>query len=126
MPTIRSVCIVDDAKGMRRLGEKFLQDAGIEVFTAADGYEAMHVIRENNPDACFVDREMPTIDGLKLISFLRGWSHWDDKPIAILSSAGSVFDREVGLLLGADLYLTKPFTKETIIKAIAEMDDLIE
>lgn len=126
MPKIQTVCIVDDAKGMRALGKKVLADTQIEVFTAVDGFDAMLVIREKKPDAVFIDRDMPVLDGLKLISLLRGWNEWGNKPIAMLTSAGSVFDKQVGLLMGANLYLTKPFTKDTLQKAITAMGELSE
>ena len=126
MANIRSVCIVDDAAGMRRLGESLLRSADIEVFTAADGYQALHVIREHQPDACLIDREMDAVDGLQLIQLLRGWDGWGTKPIAMLSSASSVFDKQAGLLAGANLYLTKPFKRDTILAALEELEAFLE
>jgi len=126
MANIRSVCIVDDATGMRRLGEKLLSSVNIEVWTAADGYQALDVIRDHQPDACLIDREMEGLDGLKLIQLLRNWSGWETKPIAMLSSASSVFDKQAGLLAGANIYMTKPFTRETILAAMSELEDFLE
>jgi|LNAP01.1.fsa_nt_gb DNA-binding response OmpR family regulator len=126
MAKIRSVCIVDDSAGMRSFGAKVLTNDGIEVFTAVDGYDALNVIRENTPDACFIDIEMPNIDGLQLVSMLRAWDGWDKKPIAMLSSASSPFDMEKGLLFGVDIYLTKPFTAETIQKALQDLENILE
>lgn len=126
MPKIRSVCIVDDAGGMRKLGITLLEKLGYEVHVAEDGYKALAVIRETNPDACFIDREMPQLDGLRLIELLRGWKDWGDKPIAMLSGASSVFDQQSGLISGADLYLTKPFTRTKLEQALTEMDELLE
>jgi len=126
MPNIRSVCIVDDAAGMRRLGEQLLRSANIEVWTAADGYQALNVIREHQPDACLIDREMDAIDGLQMIQLLRAWEGWGTKPIAMLSSASSVFDKQAGLLAGADLYLTKPFKRETVLAALTELEAYLE
>ncbi len=126
MSKIRSVCIVDDSAGMRSFSSSFLTKIGIEVFTAVDGYEALDVIRANSPDACFIDIEMPNLDGLKLVSILRAWEDWDKKPIAMLSSASSPFDLEKGLLYGVDIYLTKPFTPETIKKALEDLENLLD
>jgi len=126
MSKIRSVCIVDDSAGMRSFGSTILSKLDIEVFTAVDGYEALDVVRANSPDACFIDIEMPNLDGLKLVSILRGWDDWDKKPIAMLSSASSPFDLEKGLLYGVDIYLTKPFTAETIKKALEDMENLLD
>jgi DNA-binding response OmpR family regulator len=111
---------------MRSFGAKVLTNDGIEVFTAVDGYDALNVIRENTPDACFIDIEMPNIDGLQLVSMLRAWDGWDKKPIAMLSSASSPFDMEKGLLFGVDIYLTKPFTAETIQKALQDLENILE
>ncbi|EKT4529919.1 response regulator (plasmid) [Pseudomonas fulva] len=126
MSKIRSVCIVDDAIGMRKLGISLLEKLGYEVHVAENGYTALTVIRETNPDACFIDREMPELDGLRLIELLRGWGGWGDKPIAMLSSASSVFDQQTGLLSGADIYLTKPFTRAKLEHALIEMDELLD
>jgi DNA-binding response OmpR family regulator len=126
MSNIRSVCIVDDSAGMRGFGKTILSKIGIEVFTAVDGYDALDVIRANSPDACFIDIEMPNLDGLKLVSILRAWEDWDKKPIAMLSSASSPFDLEKGLLYGVDIYLTKPFTPETIKKALEDLENLLD
>jgi len=126
MSHIRSVCIVDDAAGMRRLGQSLLSSANITVFTASDGYQALDVIREHQPDACIIDREMEGIDGLQLIQLLRHWSGWGDKPIAMLSSASSIFDKQAGLLAGANTYMTKPFTRESILSAMQELESFLE
>lgn len=124
MSKINRVCLVDDATGMQRLGTAFLKGMGIEVFVARDGYEALRVIHEEEPDACFIDIEMPNLNGLQLVSIMRGNQRFEDMPIAVLSGASSPFDRQKGLLAGANLYLTKPFTKDTIAKAISEMEAL--
>lgn len=80
MSKIRSVCIVDDAIGMRKLGISLLEKLGYEVHVAENGYTALTVIRETNPDACFIDREMPELDGLRLIELLRGWGAGEINP----------------------------------------------
>ncbi|MBM5458934.1 response regulator [Pseudomonas sp. P66] len=126
MSKIRSVCIVDDASGMRKLGVALLEKLGYDVHVAENGYTALQVIRDQRPDACFIDREMPELDGLRLIELLRGWREWGGKPIAMLSSASSVFDQQTGLISGADLYLTKPFTRAKLQDALLEMDELLE
>lgn len=126
MAKIGKVCMVDDASGMRKLGEKLLTSMGIEVVVAADGYDALRVIQQTKPDACFIDIEMPRLDGLKLVSILRANKRFQDMPIAVLSGASSPFDRQKGLLVGANLYLTKPFNKQTMANAIAELGALCD
>lgn len=108
MAKIKTVCLVDDSAGMRKMGVNFLTREGPEIITAKDGYDALHVIRKYQPDACFIDLEMPNLDGLKLVSILRANSAYENMPIAILSSASSPFDKAKAALCGANQYLTKP------------------
>lgn len=122
MPKITTVCMVDDANGMRKLGSALLASIGIDVVLAKDGYQALRVMQLTPPDACFIDIEMPGLDGLKLVSILRANKRYESMPIAMLSGASSPFDRQKGLLAGADIYLTKPFTKDTLVKALEQME----
>jgi CheY-like chemotaxis protein len=124
MPKITNVCVVDDANAMQKLGTKLLQSLGRQVCTARNGFEAMQVIQAESPDACFIDIEMPELNGLQLVSILRKSKQYSTLPIAVLSGNSSPFDRQKGLLAGADLYLTKPFTKETLIKALTHLEAL--
>jgi CheY-like chemotaxis protein len=126
MHKIETVLLVDDAPVMRRVGEKFLTGLGLNVVKAADGYEALSVIRREKPDACFIDVDMPNLTGLQLVSILRANSDYRTCPIAMLTSASTAFDRQKGLLVGADLYLTKPFSPDTIAAAVAAMQELFE
>jgi CheY-like chemotaxis protein len=126
MPKIKTVCVVDDANAMQKLGTKLLQGLGMDVCSARNGYEALQVIQANSPDACFVDIEMPEMNGLQLVSILRNSKQYATLPIAVLSGNSSPFDRQKGLLAGADLYLTKPFTKEMLSQALAHMEKLYE
>jgi CheY-like chemotaxis protein len=98
----------------------------MEVCSARNGYEALRVIQANAPDACFIDIEMPEMNGLQLVSILRSSKQYATLPIAVLSGNSSPFDRQKGLLVGADLYLTKPFTKEMLSQAINDMEKLYE
>lgn len=122
MPKISKVCMVDDANGMRKLGSALLASMGIDVVLAENGYQALRVLQLTPPDACFIDIEMPELDGLKLVSILRSNKLFERMPIAMLSGASSPFDRQKGFLAGADIYLTKPFTKDTLVKALEQME----
>jgi twitching motility two-component system response regulator PilG len=126
MPKIKSVCVVDDAGAMQKLSTKLLESLGVTVFSARDGYEALQVIHANSPDACFIDIEMPVMNGLQLVSILRSSPQYETLPIAVLSGNSSPFDRQKGLLVGADLYLTKPFSKEILSQALSELEQLHE
>ena len=126
MSKIKKVLLVDDAPAMRKVGAKFLSALGLEVVTAQDGFDALDVIRREEPDACFIDVDMPNLDGLRLVSILRSNREFGNRPIAMLTSATTAFDRQKGLLVGADLYLTKPFSGETISKAFSTMSEIAE
>jgi twitching motility two-component system response regulator PilG len=118
---------VDDAKGMISLANRvFVQQLGKDLLVATNGFHALEIILENEPDACFIDVEMPELNGLQLVSILRSNPKFEKMPIAMLSSAASIFDREKGLIVGADLYLTKPFSKESIEQAFRDMEALHE
>lgn len=122
---LQRICIVDDARGMQTLANRvFVQQLGKELFVASNGFEAMEIILSNEPDACFIDVEMPELNGLQLVSILRADPRFDKMPIAMLSSAASIFDRQKGLIAGADFYLTKPFSKDSIEQALLKMEGL--
>lgn len=124
MTKIRKICLVDDSAGMRKMGARFLEDSGYEVAVAVDGFHALRTIRHMEPDACFIDKEMPNINGTELVRILRGYPNTAGIKIAILSSSSSPIDKAAGFLAGADLYLTKPFTKDLLLSAIEEMEGL--
>lgn len=124
---LNRICLVDDSPAMQALANRVItQQLGKELVSASNGYLALEVIRTQRPDACFIDVEMPEINGLQLVSMLRANPDYDQMPIAMLSSAASIFDREKGLLVGANLYLTKPFTKDSIEKALQEMESMYD
>tara|TARA_R110001606_G_C15404525_1_gene653961 strand:+ start:8411 stop:8767 length:357 start_codon:yes stop_codon:yes gene_type:complete len=118
---------VDDANGIHALANRlFVQKLGKELVAAHSAFEALEVIRNQKPDACFIDVEMPDINGLQLVSILRANPEYVDMPIAMLSGASSIFDKEKGLLVGANIYLTKPFSLESIESALGEMEAFYE
>lgn len=124
---LQRICIVDDAKGMQSLANRvFVQQLGKELVVASNGFQALEVILTEEPDACFIDVEMPELNGLQLVSILRANPKFQSMPIAMLSSAASIFDKEKGLIAGADLYITKPFNKGSIQEALIEMEGMYE
>lgn len=125
MCSLKTICIVDDSVAMRKSGEALIKGSGLEVVTASDGYEGMQVILQEMPDACLIDIEMPDLNGLQLTTILKTNPATCAIPIAILSSHSSEFDKQRGLLAGADFYLTKPFSKDTINSAISQFRELL-
>jgi two-component system phosphate regulon response regulator OmpR len=106
------ILVVDDDPGMRSLLEDYLGDSGFAVLTAGDGAEMWQVLESGMPDAIVLDLMMPGEDGLSLARRLRSQSN---VPILMLSARGEEVDRVVGLEMGADDYLAKPFSPRELL-----------
>jgi DNA-binding response OmpR family regulator len=105
-----SVLIVEDEETLLRNLEARLRDDGYQVFTAADGEEAMERIRAAPPDLVVLDIMLPRLDGLSVCRILRKDSALAHLPIIMLTARGTEVDRIVGLESGADDYIVKPFS----------------
>ena len=106
------ILVVDDDPGMRSLLEAYLGDSGFSVETAMDGVAMWQVLETGMPDAIVLDLMMPGEDGLTLARRLRSQSN---VPILMLSARGEEIDRVVGLEMGADDYLAKPFSARELL-----------
>jgi len=114
------VMVIDDSKTIRRTAENLLKKQGCEVITATDGFEALSKIAEHKPDIIFVDIMMPRLDGYQTCALIKHNRNFKDTPVIMLSSKDSIFDKARGRIVGSEQYLTKPFTKDDLIKAIQE------
>jgi len=112
------VMVIDDSKTIRRTAETLLKKAGCEVLTAVDGFEALALIADHNPDLIFVDIMMPRLDGYQTCALIKHNEMYRDTPVIMLSSKDGLFDRARGRIVGSEEYLTKPFTKEELLDAI--------
>ncbi len=112
------VLIIDDSNTIRKSAEIFLRQAGFEVILAEDGFDALAKISDHQPNVIFVDIMMPRLDGYQTCALVKQNPNLKSTPVIMLSSKDGVFDRARGRLAGSDRYLTKPFTKETLIDAI--------
>ncbi|WP_324780590.1 response regulator [Thiobacillus sedimenti] len=106
------VLVVDDDPGLRSLLEAYLGDSGFVVETAPDGAAMWQLLQHGMPDAIVLDLMMPGEDGLTLARRLRSASN---VPILMLSARGEEVDRVVGLEMGADDYLAKPFSPRELL-----------
>jgi two-component system phosphate regulon response regulator OmpR len=106
------ILVVDDDPGMCALLEAYLGDSGFAVETAADGTAMWQAVERGMPDAIVLDLMLPGEDGLSLARRLRGRS---SVPILMLSARGEEIDRVVGLEMGADDYLAKPFSPRELL-----------
>lgn len=113
------VLVVDDSKTIRRTAETLLADAGCEVITAIDGFDALSKIADHGPDIIFVDIMMPRLDGYQTCSLIKHNKIYRNTPVVMLSSKDGLFDRARGRLVGSEQYLTKPFTKDELLDAVA-------
>jgi DNA-binding response OmpR family regulator len=115
MPGEASILIVDDEPIVREVLERYLRREGFEVATAADGREALDSFEATHPDLIVLDLMLPKIDGLEVFRRIR-----EDNGTAVimLTARGQATDRVVGLELGADDYVAKPFSPREIVARV--------
>ena len=112
------VVIIDDSKTIRRTAEMLLKKAGCEVTTATDGFESLSKVIEAKPNIIFVDIMMPRLDGYQTCALIKNNPAFKKIPIVMLSSKDGLFERARGRIVGADHYMTKPFTRDGLLSAI--------
>jgi len=112
------VMVIDDSNTIRRSAEIFLAQSKCEVILAVDGFDAMAKIIDSHPDVIFVDIMMPRLDGYQTCTLIKRNSDFRSTPVIMLSSKDGLFDRARGRMVGSDEYLTKPFTKESLLNAV--------
>ena len=113
------VLVIDDSNTIRRSAEIFLKQGGYEVLLAEDGFDALSKVNDHDPDLIFCDILMPRLDGYQTCALIKKNSKFHGTPVVMLSSKDGLFDRARGRMVGSDQYLTKPFTKESLLKAVA-------
>jgi twitching motility two-component system response regulator PilG len=114
------VLVIDDSNTIRRSAEVFLSQAGYDVILAEDGFSALTKITEHRPDIIFVDVMMPRLDGYQACALIKRSAKFRSTPVIMLSSKDGAFDRARGRLVGSDEYLTKPFTRDDLLRAVRE------
>ena len=117
---IARILVVEDSSAMHAYVRAALEEAGMvrEVVEASSGFEALRLLPREAFGLAIVDINMPDVNGLELIHFMRRSDAHRDTPLLIISSEASERDRERGLELGADAYLAKPFTAESLVEAV--------
>ena len=114
------ILVVDDSATIRRSAESMLTTAGYDVVTAENGFEALSMVARHNPDLIFVDIMMPRLDGYQTCAIIKNNSQYRSTPVVMLTSKDGLFDQARGRVVGSDLYLTKPFTKEELLAAVQQ------
>ena len=116
-----TVLIVEDSPTMRSFLATTLETVeGVVVREAASGFDALRLLPREKIDLIATDINMPDINGLELISYLRSTPRYASIPLFIISTEGSEQDRERGLALGADEYLVKPVPPEQFLKLVLD------
>lgn len=103
----RRVLVIDDEAGLRRMVASYLTSDGFEVAEADSGSDGLRLFREKTPDLVLLDVVMPGTDGFEVLRVIRAES---DVPVIMLTARAEEVDRVVGLTVGADDYVTKPFS----------------
>ncbi len=113
------VMVIDDSNTIRRSAEIFLVQAGCQVVLAEDGFDALAKITDHQPDVIFCDIMMPRLDGYQTCALIKKNARFKSTPVIMLSSKDGLFDRARGRMVGSDQYLTKPFTKDSLLHTVA-------
>lgn len=114
------VMVIDDSNTIRKSAEIFLVQAGCQVVLAEDGFDALAKIADHQPDLIFCDILMPRLDGYQTCALIKKNPRFSSTPVIMLSSKDGLFDRARGRMVGSDEYLTKPFTKDSLLNTVAE------
>ena len=112
------VLVIDDSNTIRRSAEIFLRQGGHEVVLAEDGFDALAKVNDHAPELIFCDILMPRLDGYQTCAIIKRNPRFAHVPVIMLSSKDGLFDKARGRMVGSEDYLTKPFTKDQLLRAV--------
>lgn len=124
--SVLKVLVVDDSNTVRRSAEIFLKQGGHDVMLADDGFDALAKVSDYQPNLIFCDILMPRLDGYQTCAIIKRNARFAAVPVVMLSSKDGVFDKARGRMAGAQEYLTKPFTKEQLLQAVAQFGTALQ
>lgn len=113
-----TILVVDDDKEIVKLVQSYLENAQFNVLTAYDGEQALHIIRREKPDLVVLDLMLPDRDGREITQIVRVDSHLKQLPIIMLTARIDDVDKLIGLEIGADDYITKPFNPREVVARV--------
>ncbi len=116
-----SVLLVDDEPNIVLSLEFLMKQAGYDVRIARDGDGALNAVRERAPDIILLDVMTPGLDGYEVCQTIRANPAWNDVRIVMLTAKSREVEREKGLALGADDYITKPFSTRELVDRVKRM-----
>ncbi|MEN8129328.1 MAG: response regulator [Pseudomonadota bacterium] len=117
----KSILLVDDEPNILLSLEFLMKRAGYEVRTASDGEAALQAVEKFLPDLMLLDVNMPKRDGFDVCQVIRANPLWKDIRIIMLTAKGRDVEREKGLSLGADGYITKPFATQDVVDKVRKL-----
>jgi twitching motility two-component system response regulator PilG len=120
------VLVIDDSNTIRRSAEIFLKQGGHDVVLADDGFDALAKVNDYQPDVIFCDILMPRLDGYQTCAIIKRNERFAAVPVVMLSSKDGVFDKARGRMVGAQDYLTKPFTKDQLLQAVQQFGAVLQ
>ena len=119
----KSILIVDDCKTTRKIIALYLKDAGYRTIMASNGVEAIEKLISEKIDFIVSDLNMPQMDGIELIKWIRSNATFKNVPLIILSTEQDDLSRINGINTGASAFLTKPITKEHLVNEVRNIFD---
>ena len=112
------VLIVDDSLSVRSSLSQLMSDGGYQVVTARDGLEAVNMLETEIPDVVLTDLEMPRMNGLDLVGYIRNSVQWNPLPVVMITSRTMAKHREQAEQAGVNSYITKPFTEDEVLASV--------
>jgi DNA-binding response OmpR family regulator len=117
----KKILIVDDEPNIVMTLEYTFKKQDFEVFIARDGSEALEILKDNIPDVVLLDIMMPNVDGYQTLTYIKEHDSLNNTKVVFLTAKNKASDIEKGLKLGADKYLTKPFSVKKIVSEFLEL-----
>ncbi len=118
---MKKILIVDDEPNIVMTLEYTFKKSNYEVFIARDGQEALDILKSNFPDVIILDIMMPMVDGFATLEQIRKDANLQHTKVMFLSAKNKESDIEKGLALGADAYMTKPFSIKKVVEKVEEL-----
>ncbi len=115
---VATILIIDDAVHIRRLVARMLEQAGFATLQAADGLEGLLLLRERKPDVVTCDISMPLMDGYQFLAAAKESPETQHIPVIVVTAIGQEEEVSKASEMGADAYLTKPFSSSNLIETI--------
>lgn len=119
---MKRILVVDDSAAMRMMIISSIESLGeIEVTEASNGFEALRILPLQTFDLIITDINMPTINGLEIINFVRNRPNYKEIPVVIVTTEKAQKDKDKGMALGANAYIVKPFDPENLKKIVSDL-----